>query len=110
MLLVGLLHFISDSEDPAGIVATLTAPWMPGSYLVMSHVTAESPRDMASVRDALRRGGIDVTLRGREQVEAFFAGFDPVEPGVVTASQWRPEPGVEDSEPPPVWAGVGRKR
>ena len=39
VLLLAILHFIPDSDDPAGIVATLTSALAPGSYLVISHLT-----------------------------------------------------------------------
>jgi hypothetical protein len=35
LLLVAILHFIKDEEDPAGIVATLRDALAPGSYLVL---------------------------------------------------------------------------
>ncbi|EFL22039.1 LOW QUALITY PROTEIN: conserved hypothetical protein, partial [Streptomyces himastatinicus ATCC 53653] len=41
LLLVAVLHFISDTEDPAGIIATLTEPMVPGSHLVISHGTVD---------------------------------------------------------------------
>jgi hypothetical protein len=81
-----------------------------GHHLVISHLIAETSRDMATVRDVHQRGGIEMTLRSREQVEASFAEFELVEPGVVPVSLWRPDSDTDDPEPPPVWAGVGRKR
>jgi hypothetical protein len=41
VLLLAVLHFIPDSDDPAGIVATLAQQLAPGSYLVISHLTAD---------------------------------------------------------------------
>jgi SAM-dependent methyltransferase len=114
VLLVALLHYVSDDEDPAGIVSGLTRPLVPGSYLALSHGTEDGPVDMAAMREIGRRSGIEVTWRNRQQVEALFAGFDLVEPGVVWVSQWHPEsPHDAHSDQPELsanYAGVGRKR
>jgi hypothetical protein len=50
------------------------------------------------------------TLRSRGQVARFFAGTDLVEPGVVPAEEWRPEPGAGGEGKSTVWCAVGRKR
>ncbi|MGH3278641.1 MAG: SAM-dependent methyltransferase [Trebonia sp.] len=50
------------------------------------------------------------TLRSREQVARFFAGRDLVEPGLVPAEEWRPEPGTVNEVKSTVWCGAGRKR
>jgi hypothetical protein len=109
LLLVGLLHFLNDADDPAGIVAQLTASLASGSYVAISHLAADTSHDMAAVGAVLRRSGIDVTPRSRDQVAALFAGLELVEPGLVPAVLWRPDTDVDDAGPPPVYAGIGRK-
>ena len=54
--------------------------------------------------------GVPYTPRAHEQIVAYFAGLELLEPGVVPIHQWRPEPGlvgvpaaVDES------GGVGRK-
>src|SRR5581483_6588664 len=41
VLLVAVLHFIADEDDPYGIVDRLKEAMPAGSYLVVSHVTAD---------------------------------------------------------------------
>jgi len=41
VLLLAVLHFIPDSDNPAGIVARLAAGLAPGSFIVISHLTAD---------------------------------------------------------------------
>jgi len=41
VLLVAVLHFLEDREDPWAIVKCLKDQMAPGSYLVISHVTAD---------------------------------------------------------------------
>jgi hypothetical protein len=114
VLVVSLLHFLPDADDPAGIVSGLTAPLVSGSYLVVSHGTEEGSNDAAAGREVYRRAGIEMTLRTRQQVEALFKGFDLVEPGLVWLPQWRPESSMDVfaaiPESSAMYAGVGRKR
>jgi SAM-dependent methyltransferase len=112
VLLVAMLHLIPDTDDPGRRVTQLRDAIAPGSYLVISHGTAES-RPQATVEgvQVLQRCGVPATLRGREQVARFFAGFELVEPGIVWAPQWRPDAGELDDHPERsiMIAGVGRK-
>jgi hypothetical protein len=41
VLLLAVLHFLPDTDYPAAIVATLAAGLAPGSYLAISHLTAD---------------------------------------------------------------------
>jgi hypothetical protein len=90
VLLVALFHFVPDADDPVGILSRLTAWLASGSYLVVSHFT-EDGQDRGEGMEIYRRSGIEVVSRSRAQVEALFAGFDLVEPGVVWTPLWRPE-------------------
>jgi hypothetical protein len=112
LLLVGILHLIGDDEDPHAIIARLMEALAPGSYLVVNapasdvhgEVAAEGARRMAEM------GSTPVTRRSREQVAAFFADLDLVEPGVVQTHRWHPEPGISTSEyEVSAWAAIGRK-
>jgi hypothetical protein len=49
-----------------------------------------------------------VTLRSRGEVGTLLDGLDLVEPGVVQAAQWRPDPGAAVPESQ-MWCGLGRK-
>jgi SAM-dependent methyltransferase len=113
VLVVALFHFISDADDPAGIVSRLTAPLVSGSYLALSHATDDGPQDTATGKEIYRRAGIEFTLRSRSGVEALFDGFDLVEPGVVWMPLWHPEspddPYYHQPELSLGYAGVGRK-
>ncbi len=111
VLLVAVLHFIKDEEDPAGIVARLRDAMAPGSYLVISHATADfHPQVAAKITDVYQQASAPLVLRSRSQIERFFDGFDLVAPGLVEPASWRP-----DGEGPPspsaggFYGGVGRK-
>ncbi len=94
ILLIGVLHCIPDSDDPAGIVASLIDVMPPGSYLVIAHPASDIHTDQVSTA-ANRINPLmaePVTLRTHDQVGRFFDGLDLVEPGLVQLHRWRPGP------------------
>lgn len=109
VMLVAVLHHVTDAEDPAGIVATLMAAVPPGSYLVISHPAADVQAELvAQVATQYNEHVVTgQTRRTRAQVTGFFAGLELLPPGVVQTPQWRPEEPVSGLVP--MWAGVARK-
>jgi hypothetical protein len=52
-----------------------------------------------------------MTLRTRVQIERFLDGFDPVEPGLVLVSRWRPDGRLPSSaETPAMFGAIGQLR
>jgi SAM-dependent methyltransferase len=92
VLMVAVLHFVPDSDDPAGIVARYLDAVAPGSHLVISHAAApedsRGPAGATEATAAYSRSVTEATLRTRDQVGALFAGLDIVDPGVVYVGQW----------------------
>ena len=114
LLLVAILHFIKDEEDPAGIVAALRDALPDGSYLVLTHGTQDfhPPGGADTAAAGYKNATAPLVLRTHEQVSAFFDGFDLLEPGLVQAPLWRPDgrrPRPRDLEKIGIYAGVGRK-
>jgi hypothetical protein len=89
VLLVAVLHFISDAADPGGIIRALTAPLAAGSYLVVSHATGDSRQNPADevreIEKIYQRTTTTAHSRTRAEVEAMVAGL-------VWGPLWRPEP------------------
>lgn len=85
LLLVAILHFISDEDDPFGVVARLRDAMAPGSYLVISHMLdAEERRaDTDQVRNVYSRASAGVHPRTREQIMRFFEGFELLDEDVL---------------------------
>jgi hypothetical protein len=108
VLLLAVLHFIPDSADPAGIVAALAAGLAPGSFIAVSHLTADfAPEQVASgvaAYNALVPAGI--TARSHAGVTALFGGLSLVAPGVVPVSEWRPDAGCWPGQPADLYAGL----
>jgi SAM-dependent methyltransferase len=101
VLLLAILHFLSTADDPAGIVAALARALAPGSYLVISHLTADlAPGQVGAAVEAYNAavpGG--VIPRSHAEVTALFGGLPLVPPGVVPVAQWRPAAPVSPAAP-----------
>jgi S-adenosyl methyltransferase len=113
LMLLAILHFILDEEQPAEIVATLVDALPPGSYVVASHFTAEHSRQRSAAgAKAYRGAGLAVQPRDSDEfADIAFAGLDLVPPGVVLVSEWRPEGLGPRPTPAEVaaYGGVARK-
>jgi S-adenosyl methyltransferase len=113
LLLVAILHFITEAENPAHILAALRDALAEGSYLVLSHATGDLRPDAAqSAADVYDGATSSVTLRSKAQVEALFDGWELIDPGVVQVPLWRPEgrkPRPKELEKAWVYGGVGRR-
>ncbi|MFD3450939.1 SAM-dependent methyltransferase [Streptomyces sp. NPDC058691] len=109
LLLVAVLHFLTDAEKPGEVVATLRDALPAGSFLVLSHATGDFA-DRSDAQAVYKKATASLNLRSRAEVESFFDGFEPVEPGLVQVPFWRP-----DTEPSPrsgeigFYGGVARK-
>ena len=93
LMLVAVLHFLPDEEDPHAIVRTLVDALPSGSHLVASHVTPEfDPDGVNGLVRSYRAGGVPAQARpAGDFARLAFAGLDLVEPGVELVSEWRPE-------------------
>ncbi|WP_433273524.1 SAM-dependent methyltransferase [Actinosynnema sp. CS-041913] len=114
MLLV--VHFSPDSEDPVGYLGRYRDRLAPGSFLVISHATADRRVDtMREAADTVRRNNSkdNLVYRTHAEVTALFTGFELEEPGVTGCALWRPDGRGSISDNPDdntqVYVGVGRK-
>lgn len=114
LLLCGVLHFVPDEYDPAGIVGTLSDALAPGSFLSIQHATNDAqPAETVEMLKMWNANSPEpMYWRTRQQVTELFAGFTLLEPGVVFLPSWRPGP-REQAEANPErfasYAAVGRK-
>jgi hypothetical protein len=112
VLFVSVLPFVTDDEDPWGIVSTMTEPLVSGSYLALSHGNLEGlPADVvADVQEKYENATAPATMRDRAAITRFFDGFELVDPGLVHLTEWRSDE-LERARPGGEWllAGVGRK-
>lgn len=118
LLTLCLWHFVSDVDDPPGLMARYVARLVPDSYVALTHITrdgvsSDTIEEMDKTIDHTNQNTADtVFARELEQVTNLFAGTELVAPGVVGCPAWRPEgPGDFSDDPNSnmlVHAGVGR--
>jgi len=97
VLLLAVLHFVPEDEVAYDVVSQLVQAVPAGSYLVISHASADQQQlDQVTVDSAQdvyrRRTATPFHLRSRPQVQRFFDGLAMVEPGLVWLPEWRPAP------------------
>ncbi len=113
LLLVAILHFIPDAEDPAGIVAALRDALPPGSFLALSHGTADfHPAEVAgAASSAYDSATAPLVLRPRAAIEALLDGFTVEPPGLVQAPLWHPDttPRPRDLQKTGIYAAAAAK-
>ncbi|AXK37077.1 SAM-dependent methyltransferase [Streptomyces armeniacus] len=116
LMLLAVLHFVRDAEDPAGIVAALTERLPAGSCLVLSHVTDDFRSEDGGLSEAgsvYDKATASLTFRSHAEVLPFFEGFELLEPGLVQVPLWRPDgpvPGPEELRQYVGYGGVAVKR
>ncbi|MYS19469.1 S-adenosyl methyltransferase [Streptomyces sp. DvalAA-14] len=111
-----LLHFITDAQDPYGLVRRLMDFLPSGSALAISHCTPDfDPATWEKVTQIYNNGGTPVQFRSKAEVERFFEGLDLLEPGITVGHRWRPDAAQDTVDEDvsdatvSVWSGVGIK-
>ena len=114
LLLIAVMHFITDDDNPYNIVRNLLDALPTGSWLALSHVTGDLlPDDVRDDFDAINtHAGIPMQLRSRREFSRFFTGLDLAKPGIVPINRWRaesePEPRPSDTDTA-VYGALARK-
>jgi SAM-dependent methyltransferase len=97
LMVLAVMHFIADADDPYGHIAKLTRALAPGSYLAMSHGTrdfmskeARAEFDAWAAKEKFRSRD-PARPRDRAELSRFFDGMELVPPGIVALPDWRSE-------------------
>jgi hypothetical protein len=116
MLMVGILLYVADEYDPAGLVATYRDACAPGSLLPLSIITLDEAEqhDPVTYQQVLKLISVyddaseQLYVRGRDEFTSWFAGVQLLAPGVVVLPEWRPDREVEaDATSPARLLGIG---
>jgi hypothetical protein len=92
VLLISVLHFISDDDDATKVVAEWRKFLPAGGYVALSHASADEMSDGVNETESLyNRSVSEMAMRTRDGVTALFGGLPLVEPGVVLLPFWRPD-------------------
>jgi hypothetical protein len=118
LLMVGVLLFISDDDEPARLAATYRDICAPGSYLAISSISTDEADEQTRAQvDKLVRvyeqANDQIYVRTRSAITSWFDGTDLVDPGVTLLADWRPDDGTSAVDTPARtlgYGGVGRIR
>ncbi|MGW0120861.1 SAM-dependent methyltransferase [Streptomyces sp. NPDC003327] len=115
LLLVAVLHFLEDEDEPRAAVAALLDALAPGSLVVLTHASYEgiplSEERAGGAVGVYRNIRNPLVMRSAAEIARFFDGTELVDPGLVSMPRWRPEGPVAEEDPYAFsgFAGVGRK-
>ena len=119
LLMTAVMHFVADGSDPWGLVRRYVDATAAGSYLALSHFTADRlpPTQVQAGQAVYDRATENIHPRSRAEIARFFDGLELVpaqqgaEPDVTYAGMWRAEnPETADSDGARgLYCGVARR-
>ncbi|MEU5990202.1 SAM-dependent methyltransferase [Spirillospora sp. NPDC047418] len=111
LMMLALLHLITDDGEARSILDRLVGALAPGSFVALSHACLDVDVTHDAV-EAWNQSGTPHPLRARTaaEIEALFDGLELVDPGVVSCARWRPEPNPwGEPQETMTFCGVARK-
>jgi S-adenosyl methyltransferase len=113
VLFIGVLHLVSDEDEPQRVMGEMLDATVAGSYLALTQPAKDVNADQ--VAEGARRYNEHVktpqTRRTYAETLRFFDGMEVVPPGLVQCHRWRPAPGaVGLEENVSAYGGLARKR
>ncbi|WP_433221364.1 SAM-dependent methyltransferase [Dactylosporangium sp. CS-047395] len=106
VLMVAVLHFLDDSDDPPGVLQQFADATAPGSYVAISHaVPAIDAAGQENVRRLYERTPTAFHVRSAAHVAELLAGWQMLDPGLVPISAWHQDP--DDADDPEQRSAVG---
>ncbi|GAB2762329.1 SAM-dependent methyltransferase [Streptomyces bullii] len=97
VMMLGILNFVLDTDEARDIVRRVMTAVPSGSFLVLTHPTFDAELGGEGQIPAMKfwneNATPPITARSGADIAAFFEGLELLEPGLVSCSQWRAEPG-----------------
>ena len=113
VMLLGILLFIPDEDDPWAITSRLMDAVPPGSYLAVSHGASDIHAQAVATASSRynKHSVVAMRLRTRTEFTRFFNGLELTSPGVVPINHWQPGPPPDATReaPLPAYAALGRR-
>jgi SAM-dependent methyltransferase len=92
VLMIGVLHYLTDADDPDRVVAAYRDAAAPGSLFVLSHLTCDSAPELTSKLVELSHGiAMPLVPRPLSRFTDLLTGLDLLEPGITHTPHWRGE-------------------
>jgi O-methyltransferase involved in polyketide biosynthesis len=94
IMLLGIVHHITDTDEAHATVNRLLDAVPSGSHLVITHTT--NTVTGAAMDEAVRQwnenASVPIVIRSPQELARFFDRLELLDPGVVSTTQWRPDP------------------
>ena len=114
IMLLFTLAYVADGVEAAEVVSSLVAAVPSGSYVAIYHLASDLDPAIAEAARMWNKmmPTQSITLRSEGEVSDLVAGLDPVPPGLVPVTDWRPSADSPFDRPAsaPVYGIVARKR
>jgi hypothetical protein len=105
LIIVGVLQYFFDEDNPYDLVGGLVSALAEGSHVALTNGTYDFyPQFATFVDDVMKASGLPMRARTEEEFSRFFDGLDLVPPGITVISQWRDE---NEPKPRPKHSDVG---
>lgn len=97
VLMIAMIHFLTLDEQDS-VMRVYRDAMAPGSHFTATHVTTEghSAGAVEEIEDVYATTPTPIYFRPKEDIAPFFAGFDLIDPGLVTIDQWNPDNDQQD--------------
>jgi hypothetical protein len=110
VMFMGVLGHARSYDDLRRIVSTVMESVPSGSYLTFWDGTTDSPAYVALCAEYGKSGGVPYTPRTQDELRAVFDGYDLVDPGFTSITQWRvDDAAVGEVRPISAYGGVAKK-
>ena len=111
LLLLGVVQYIPDSADPAGLIARYVNRLAPGSALALTHFTQDNNEsEMAAAVELFSTTAAPMTPRRHAEVTALVPGLDLLPPGVEFTARWLPHTAADEPDRCGHYALIATKR
>jgi hypothetical protein len=97
VIMASSLHYVLDAAQAATTVAAYMNAVVPGSFLVLSHISdneGDGSQEVKGLVELSKNTSAAGVARSRDWIAGLLDGLDVVEPGLVYTSQWRPDDGL----------------
>jgi hypothetical protein len=109
LVLVAILHFVSDEDGAHRMVSELIDAVPSGSYLAISHLGSDLVPGLVELYQGISEKTKETfVLRSHDEFARFFDGLELVDPGVTTVGSWGATP-ADPAVPDTFYAAVARK-
>jgi S-adenosyl methyltransferase len=112
VMFMGVLGHARSFEAARSIVARILDAVPSGSYLAVHDTNDINPDYVRLTENYKATGAVPYIPQPIEQIRSYFAGLEMVDPGLVSITQWRPDPTDIGGKPVPlneVTGAVARK-